>query len=261
MKKYFRTLLLTLKDYKHFSLDFFYSLLSIPIQVFVIYLFWKYSLKSSKVLSYTSNSLCQYFILVNIIQLSFFLAMLVTYEIWNSINKGDISLWLLRPLNYPVYIFFQKFGEFFLKFIVCISIFSVVKIFFNLGFNFKNIILGIFLSIFGFILLFQIQFLIGICTFWVGKVLTLRDNIMNLTFLFGGQLLPINMFPKIIQKISMFLPMQYIYYFPARVLSDNFSITELLFYIKIEIVWIFVFSILINVLWKKGTKRYCPQGG
>ncbi|WP_392485940.1 ABC-2 family transporter protein [Haloimpatiens sp. FM7315] len=261
MKKYFTAVVLSLKDYKYFSLDFFYGLLAIPIQVCVIYLFWKYSLNNTKILSYTASSLGKYFIYTNVLQLSFLPAMFVTYETWDSINKGEISLWIVKPLNYPLYIFSKKFGNFIFKFIICMFVFSGIEIIFKLNFSYKSLILGIVLSILGFIILFQIQFLIGICTFWVGKVLTLRDNIMNLTFLFGGQLLPINMLPRIISNISKYLPMQYIYYLPANVLSNNFSINEISFYIKIEVIWIIIFFIATNILWNLGIKRYSPNGG
>ncbi|AWZ48533.1 hypothetical protein C3495_06750 [Clostridiaceae bacterium 14S0207] len=261
MKKYFRSSLLTLKDYKHFSTDFLYSLLAIPIQVFVIYLFWKYSLQNTKVLSYTSTSLCKYFVFINIIQLSCFPAMIVTYEVWNEINKGDISLWILKPISYPLYVFSKKFSEFLIKFLLATGLVEVITIFMGLSFNFKDFTLGTLLSLLGFILLFQIQFVIGLCTFWVGKVLTLRDNIMYLTFLLGGQLLPINMFPKIIQKVSLILPMQYIYYVPSRVLSNTYNMSEFSLYIKIELAWVVIFSVIIKLLWNKGLRRYSPQGG
>lgn len=261
MNKYFRTALLKIYDFNYFKTDFFLSFLSIPIQVVVIYLFWKNSFMSNSIADFNVYSMGKYYLYLNFIQVSYACAIKVTYEIFNEINTGNISIWILKPISYPYYIFIQKFSEFIIKIIISTTGLFIISLIFNFNIYAKDLLLAIVFSILGFIIIFEIHFLIGIITFWVKNVLSLRDNIMSLTYLFGGQLLPLSIMPNAIQKISSVLPIKYIYYAPCKVFSGVYSHTELLMILLNYSFWIITLIIILKITWKKGLLRINVQGG
>ena len=261
MNKYFRTALLKIYDFKYFKTDFFLSFLSIPLQVIVIYLFWKNSFINNSIGDFNIYNISKYYLYLNFLQISYFGAIKVTYDIFNEINTGNISIWILKPISYPFYIFIQTFTEFIIKVLISSIGLTVISLVLNLNVSIMDLVLSLLFSILGFIIVFQVHFLIGIVTFWVKNVLSLRDNIMNITYLFGGQLLPLSIMPTTIQKLSSFLPIKYIYYAPCKIFPGVYSYTELLMILTNYSFWILIFIVVIKIVWKKGLVRINVQGG
>lgn len=110
--------------------------------------------------------------------------------------------------------------------------------------------------------LFWLHFIIGTLTFYLGNVLTLRDNIMNLTTLLGGGLLPLAMLPGVVQALAGYTPMPSVYYIPARIFSDaslSGDVTATL--MRTQAGWAAALAVIAWVVWKISLRKYSPQGG
>ena len=108
--------------------------------------------------------------------------------------------------------------------------------------------------------MFELQFLIGCMTFWLKKVIALRDVVFNILFILGGTLLPIDMTPKIIQNIAYFTPIPFVYFVPAKIYAGQFSQEQTIQNIAGQLLWILIFAIVINFVWKIGTNDKITQG-
>ncbi len=259
MKKYLKTLRLSLLDAHVFQLEFFLSFISIPVQLLVTYFFWQgVNLSGSKQVIQVDDLLAYYFLL-QILQISFSSAMYVTYELWEDINSGKIISWLTRPIYYPLYTFAKKVPAFLLSLLTSLCILVGVFQIFKFNWSASSLILGFVSSSLGFILLFQIQYIIGTLTFWLKKVLMLRDAILSFLFLLGGFVLPIDLTPKIIQDISFYTPTPYVYYLPAKIFSGGADINRITGFGG-QLFWVIFFQILLMWLWKKGTRDKVSQG-
>lgn len=259
IKKYFKTLRLSLLDAHVFQLEFFLSFISIPVQLLVTYFFWQGVNLSGSQQAISVNSLLAYYFLLQILQISFSSAMYVTYELWEDINSGKIVSWLTRPVYYPLYVFAKKAPSFLLSLISSLCVLVVVFQIFDFTWSAWSLILGFISSCLGFILLFQIQYIIGTLTFWLKKVLMLRDAILSFLFLLGGFVLPIDLTPKIIQDISFYTPTPYVYYLPAKIFSGEEGLNWRRGLCG-QLFWVILFQIILMWLWKKGTRDKVTQG-
>ncbi|WP_125605095.1 ABC-2 family transporter protein [Lapidilactobacillus bayanensis] len=260
MSKYCRTFLLSIKNIHLFKLDFYLSFIAIPIQILVTYFFWRRLNLSESSRLITVNSLLIYYFVMGILQISFGSAMYVTYELWQEINQGTIITWLNRPIYYPLYVFAQKIAQFLMNFLASLVI--TFTVFWFVGYHFAIItfLIGILSSLLGFLLLFQIQFIIGTLTFWLKKVIVLRDTIMSLLFLLGGFVLPIDLTPQIIQRLSFFTPTPYIYYLPTKILSGQTTDLNLPMLLCVQLFWVMLLQAILMLAWHYGSHDHVTQG-
>lgn len=254
MKKYLNTIKLSIKDESLFKMDFLLGFIAIPIQLYIIYYFWKQGLGDNKINNFTLNTIILYFLFIQLLQISYTSAMYVTYELWNEINNGTIIVWLFRPIYYPLYTFSKKIGKFLLNITICLFIIIALFLLFNFKIAIINILFVFISALLGYIILFEIQYIIGSLTFWMENVITFRDVIIDILMLIGGLIIPLDFMPSIIQKISFLTPMPSIYYYPTKILTDNIvDINQFLNIIKAQLIWVLILGITIKILWKKGS--------
>lgn len=253
MKKYIQVVKMSLIDENLFKMNYYLSFISVPIQTLIIYYFWQVNMTSKDINGFTFNSIILYFVFMQVLLISYSSAMYIAYELWNDINRGTIITWLLRPISYPVYIFSKKIGIFIPK--ILSSLFLIYGFLYIFGFNFKiiSIFPGLLSSIMGYIILSEIQYIIGSLTFWLKNVITLRDVVINILMLLGGLIIPIDFMPKIIQKISFATPMPSIYYYPVNILIGNINNDDLGKFILIQFIWIILLAFIIKMIWAKGS--------
>ncbi len=259
MQKYLSTFVLSLKNAKIYKLDFYLSFISIPIELIITFLFWKI-LSIGNDQSVDAGAIVAYFLFLQVLQLGYSPTMLVTFELWNEINNGTIITWLVRPVNYPIYMLVQKMAHFFMNTVVALIVSILIGAAFGYVISPVHLLYGMIASIFGNLLLFELQFLIGCLTFWLKKVIALRDVIFNILFILGGTLLPIDMTPKIIQDIAYFTPIPFVYFTPAKIYAGQFSLEQTVRNIAGQLLWILILGVVINFVWKIGTSDKITQG-
>ncbi|WDV46685.1 ABC-2 family transporter protein [Clostridiaceae bacterium M8S5] len=255
MKKYIMSMKLSIKDNSMFKMDYFLSFVSMPIEILIIYLFWRNSLPKSNSIGYTLNTLVIYFVFFQTLQIAYVSAMFVAYELWTKINDGTIIVWLIRPISYPLYVFANKMAIFLPKFIVSLSV--IISVLFFLGYRIKTgiLLLGILSAILGYIILFGIQYVIGSLTYYMKKVISFRDAVISSLFLIGGFVLPVDFMPIALQKVAYFTPMPYIYYVPSKIFCGESKMSDILFQILIQFVWVMALLAGITILWRVSTNN------
>ncbi|WP_303753290.1 ABC-2 family transporter protein [Enterococcus sp. S86.2] len=252
MKKYLTIFILSLKNEKKFQFDFLFSLIAVPLQLMVTILFWQKVLPTTDT-QLTQKALITYFLFLEILQIGFSPAQMVTFELWNEVNNGTVITWLNRPINYPVSIYMQKLAIFLFQGLLPLSTIGSLFVLSD-KMTIGSLFLGLLTALLGFSLLFCIQFVIGCLSFWTRNVIVLRDVIMSILFILGGLILPLELTPSIIQTIAFYTPVSYVYYFPAKILTNSFSEIQLLSTLGIQILWLLIFLITIHILWRMGTQ-------
>lgn len=258
MKKYLRVFQMNYHSASVFQLSFFLSFLAIPIQLVVTYFFWNGILPSGG--SISSKEMVSYFLYVDILQLGFSPAMYVTHNLWGKINQGTLLVWLNRPISFPFMTFFESLSEHLMRTYFPLLAVAILGTFLGEIFSLPTFIFGIVSAFLGFILLFEIQFVIGCLTFWLKNVLVVRDVLMSILFILGGLVIPIDLTPQFIQKIASFTPIPSVYYFPARLLAGQLEIKEIIENFFLKLFWCAGFAGVIYILWKQGTRDKVTYG-
>lgn len=152
-------------------------------------------------------------------------------------------------------------------FSVFVNIPAILLIFYFFG-NYlviKKDILIIFLtlssSILGLILNMSFGLLIGLLAFWVHKVKNFFDFYQMAFSLFGGEMVPLALFPKLIQVLAIFLPFRYVYSLPLEIYFGGLSRSGILLGFIVQIFWILIITLFLKFVWRHGLKQYSAFGG
>ncbi|MFZ2192792.1 MAG: ABC-2 family transporter protein [Candidatus Moraniibacteriota bacterium] len=240
----------------------FMLIVSQAISLFVFIFLWKaiYA-EGNQVGGYSLNGLISYYILSAII--SFVIQGVdVAWRIGDEIRLGNITNFILKPINYFWSTFWIVAGKSFLNllisFIVMVPIILFSTNFFDGSLDFVKLgffILSIFLAFIIFVLFFYI---VGLATFWLGDVRGFNFLVRMIMFFLAGNIMPLDLLPKIISSINNFLPFRFITWFPIAIWSGKMEL-NLRIFIPV-LIWILILGFLANFIFKKGLEKYEGQG-
>ena len=90
-------------------------------------------------------------------------------------------------------------------------------------------------------------------------------GISDIIFLIGdilaGAAFPLPLMPRIIRKVSDYLPFKLIGDLPFRVYSGNISVTSGISLVLLQVIWIIVLITMGQIVMKIALKKVCIQGG
>ncbi|WP_024467263.1 ABC transporter permease [Treponema pedis] len=177
-------------------------------------------------------------------------------------QSGSISFLLLRPINFALNIFLQDFAKSLTGFILkSLPLLIVLILFFdvNIYYGIVNLCLFI-LSVFcAYLFNWFTAYIIGLCVFFYGNNEGFIQ-IKNILFLFfSGSLIPVDFFPKTLQKILNYLPFRVLYKIPIEVLNNSnlksFSL------ISKQLYWILFLLVFTCIFHRAAIKKIEIMGG
>lgn len=188
-------------------------------------------------------------------------------ELFNLIRTGNLSYELARPKNLYFMWFFKILGQRLASLALIILPFLVFIFLLPSSYSMSppislmSFLLFIVSLIFGLLLMASLIVLYPIIT-----IKTLNEKGFVAIFIVFADLLsgigiPIVFFPDILQKVSSFLPFQYISDLPFRIYIGNIGIMDGLFGIAIQIFWIIILVFLGNLILKRLLNNVVIQGG
>jgi ABC-2 type transport system permease protein len=102
--------------------------------------------------------------------------------------------------------------------------------------------------------------ILGIITFWTTRVGALYELYFALELILSGRMVPMALMPDWVQRIAWFLPFQWTFFFPINALVGEMTPQELFTGLGMQLAWIVVGSLVVNLMWKAGIKRYAAVG-
>lgn len=146
----------------------------------------------------------------------------VAREVDLDVRTGAIAVRLLRPIPYPLYRWARFMGEFLVRFLMNLTVGLLLVFFFVGPIPFRPAGLGMVLLVLplAVTLDFLGQMLIGLGAFWLEDTSGLYLIYSRLTMILGGMLIPLELFPELMQRVVGWLPFASIIYAPARLFVD-----------------------------------------
>jgi ABC-2 type transport system permease protein len=160
-------------------------------------------------------------------------AALINYVImdfadWNLqmlVHTGKFLTYVLRPISHVFFAFSQKIGH---RFLGLVFEFIPIYVIFIVVFKIRLVpampfwaLVSIFLS---FVMMFLIDYCVGITAFWLTRTSGVRRMFLILRDLCSGVMVPLTLFPELLQKVFFFLPFQFITYVPIRVFIGSYEL-------------------------------------
>jgi len=258
------TAFVTYKEWAAYRSHMLVSVFVGPIYFLVQYFIWSAVLKHQETINgFTLEQILMYY----------GITMLVNYCImdfagWNLqmlIHTGKFLTFMLRPVNHKYFAFSQKIGHRLLGF--CLEFIPVYLLFcfvFRLNLVPDNFIWTLISVILGFVMMFLVNYTIGITSFWLIRTGGISRMFLLIRDIFAGVFIPLSFFPETMQKILFYLPFQYISYVPVRVFLGSYELAgksyEISYIVFLQFVAVIVMLLISEVLWKLGIKKFSGVG-
>ncbi len=181
-----------------------------------------------------------------------------------SIRNGSVRKYLLQPVDMLDYLFWHRVAHKLIYYAVATGPFALV---FWLCRSYlpawpSGIVMTAFMIslVFGFVIGFLIESLIGLIAFWFLEVSSLIFIYMMLNYFLSGHMIPLEWIDGWIPWIH-YLPLKYLAYFPAAVLLGRIPESDLPDELLIQATWIAVLLVANRVAFHYGVRRYGAFGG
>jgi ABC-2 type transport system permease protein len=211
---------------------------------------------------YTREQLISYYFFIYFIER--IVGWWVFWDILNHIKDGGIANFLIKPINYFLYISVKEFAYKTVSTLLHVLVaFCIYLIFYNrISFDFS--IEKVVLLIPSLLLAVGINLLIhtamGYITFFWTDANFLADFHWILMTILGGQMVPITFFPESLRLILIYNPLRYTFSFSAEIISGRIVGEEILYGFVIGIMWLITLGTLVNILWRIGLKKFSAVG-
>ena len=187
-----------------------------------------------------------------------------TDEIAWEINRGVLSGYLLKPVNFMAYAFFRDLAEKSINLLSAVfEVFVLSKI---LGIAISWPHLGMtwiyFMGALGGAVLmnFLLNFIMGCWGFWTAESGGPRFFLELVLEFSAGAFFPLNVLPAHIQTVLKTLPSPYLVFFPLNLFLEKISLHEIAAGYAVQFGWIVILAAMTRMVWIRGLRAYAAQG-
>jgi len=236
------------------------------LQILVLFFLWTtvFSDQGRVIFGYDKAKILTYVFGVLIVRALVFSARAV--DVAGEISKGDLTILLLKPINYFRYWLTRDFSSKVLNLgfaVVEIAIlFPLLKpaIFLQTnGYSLLGFAISLTIAV---LLFFTILMATNFVAFWAPQVGWGAQFfvIVVMSDFLAGSLFPLDILPAVVQKVLLFTPFPYLIFFPIQVYLGKLTGMAMWSGIVISLFWLAVLSILTNKIWRRGLLVYRAEG-
>ena len=188
-----------------------------------------------------------------------------TLDIAGEIARGELTNYLLKPVNFFKYWFTRDLSSKALNLIFAAIEFIILYLIFRPDLFFQGNIGILLLSLvslaLAILVYFVLLFFLSLFPFWYPQQ---AWGLVFLLFVFtdflGGGIFPLDILSGTWQKVLYLTPFPYLLFVPLQIYLGKVSVIASLQSIFIAGVWIVVLSALLKYLWNLGLKSYRAEG-
>ena len=235
---------------------------NIIVLLLLYYVWTSLTYKTGVFAGYTDIELITYVFGINILRSIIFGTQ--TREIAGEIDSGELSKYLVMPVNYFWFSFCRELAQRLINLIsaileVLIFVF-ILKAKIALQVDFKILLffsVSVVLAVFVY---FIFSFLISLIAFWSREAMGPRFLYEWLLEFSSGAYFPLDILTIGVYQALSYLPFIFMIFFPISIYLGRFSSIQILQGIVWQIAWIIIGAILCKIAWEKGLKKYSGEG-
>lgn len=262
MNKYTSIFRISFSQEFAYKLNFIMWRLRNVLQIVVFFSLWSavfYFNKETTILGYTLEKIVAYTFMLMVVR-SVVLSNRIT-DISGHISNGDLSNYLLRPINYFKYWITRDLSSKFLN--LAFSAFEVLILFIILKPNLfvqtdpLTILLFLISLVTAVFIYFNIIMITNCVPFWIPEINWGSMFLVNMLVEFlSGSYFPLDVFPVQIANFVKLTPFPYLVYIPIKIYIGQASVLDNVKDLIVGIVWAFVLFLLMRKIWNRGLKEY-----
>lgn len=266
MKKYLQIFKISFEEEFAYKLNFILWRFRNVIQILMTYFVWSmvYSDPGKIIFGYDRAKILTYVFGIMIVRALVMSAR--SMDVGNDISTGDLSNYLIKPMNYFKYFFTRDAASKLLNLVFAVVEFLLLFIILKPPFVFQTNLLSILGFLIALILAICIYslilFLLSSIPFWVPELGWSSQFLVAVVIVevLSGMVFPINILPHVLQSIILATPFPYLIYFPVEVYLGNITGWAMFGGIMVAAAWAGILWLSLNIVWKKGLKVYQAFG-
>ena len=268
MKKYLHVFNIGIQNNLTYRFNFLARTLFGLIPLIAILYMWRtiYEGKGAQATigTYTLAQMISYYLLVTVVD-----ALTAVneddWQIAGDIKDGNISQFLLKPINYLAYrlcLFLSGRLTYLAVAAIPLTLFILyLRKYFVLPADWSTLgwfLVSVFLTA---LLQFFISYALAMLAFWVLEVSTFIFIVFAFEYIASGHLFPLDILPQGLQQILNFTPFPYQLYFPISIYMGKTTGNALLHGLTIQALWVVGAYFIAHFAWQRGIRKYSAVGG
>jgi ABC-2 type transport system permease protein len=236
------------------------------MQLFLVFFIWSsiFSDPSRQLFGYDREKILTYVFGILVIRAIVLSARAV--DVAGEISRGDITNYLLKPINYFRYWFTRDISSKALNLgfaaLEAVILFVILRPVIFIQKDGLILILFILSLIIAVLTFFCLLFLVNLIAFWMpenGWAAQFLFIVIITEFLSGG-VFPLDILPLGIQNVLYSLPFPYLLFFPLQVYLGKLSTAFVFKGIAISFIWVIILGFSLRKVWNSGIKQYQAVG-
>jgi len=187
------------------------------------------------------------------------------WQIAADIKDGNISQFLLKPINYMVYrlcLFFSGRLTYLAVAAIPLALFTwALREYFVFPAStvaFACFLVSTFLTA---LLQFFMSYAMAMLAFWVLEVSTFIFILYAFEYIASGHLFPLDILPRGLEQVMYYTPFPYQLYFPVSVYMGKVTGAELARGLFMQAFWVAAAFFAARWAWSRGINKYAAVGG
>lgn len=266
MKKYLQIFKISFEEEFAYRLNFILWRVRNVLQILLTYFLWStvYFDPTRQIFGYDRTKILTYVFGIMIVRALVFSARAM--DVSNDVANGDLSNYLIKPVNYFKYWFTRDIASktlnMFFAVLEFVFLFIILKPPFFLQTNLLTLLIFLLSIVVAIFIYFLILFLLSSIPFWAPEIGWASHFLVTvvITESLSGALFPINILPQTLQSIIMATPFPYLIYFPIEVYLGNIQGWAVLGGLGVAASWAGILWFVLKVVWQKGLKAYQAFG-
>ena len=265
LNKYLRVFSIGWSNSFVYRLNFVMWRLRTIIQFLSIYFIWLAVLKNqTHVFGYTAPELLTYILGSSLLRAMVFSSQ--SMGVQADISTGDLSNYLLKPLNYFGYWLSRDIADKLLNILFSLSEITLFILLLRPPFTLPpSLISGLAFALaagLAILLYFFFSFIVSLTVFWMPESggWPQRFLVMTLMEFFSGSLFPLNILPAPIYQVVSRLPTAYFIYVPLEIYNGRLVGQALGQNLLIMVFWLVTFYFTTKLLYHRGLTIYGAYG-
>jgi ABC-2 type transport system permease protein len=263
--KYLTIFSLSWQDELTYRLNFFLWRVRNVLRLLLTYFLWTgVFLVNSQIAGYSSSQMLTYVFLVLVVQ-SLVLSAPSGDSMGSEIGSGDLSNYLVKPLNYLKYWFTRDIASKCLNLSFAVGEIALLWLWLrppvSLPAGFPAVLGFLILVVCAVVIYFFFEASARFIAFWTPEY-TWGLAFLTLVFIetLSGMIFPLDLLPAGIKTFLDFTPFPYLIYYPISVYVGRISGIAVLPIIIKAVVWAFLLSRLTKYIWSRGLRVYGAEG-
>lgn len=113
----------------------------------------------------------------------------------------------------------------------------------------------------GWLITFLANGIIGCLALWTGSSVKVMDVWLVAFMVFSGYLVPVELFPGAMRTVVAWLPFRYQIGFPVEVMTSAYELPHALVMLARQWAFVLALLLLLNLVWRRGLRRFAAYGG